>query len=145
VRLPAEFLSESEPETLRLAGEFARGLLPGDIVALEGDLGAGKTVFVRGMAEGLGADPDSVTSPTFALVHEYPCPAPVGRFVHLDLYRLDPAERELEELGLPQILDGAVAAVEWPRRIPTRLLPITHRVGISREPDHRRRIRLGVS
>ena len=144
MRLPAESLSESELETRKLAGDFARELRAGDVVALEGDLGAGKTVFVRGMAEGLGADPRAVASPTFALVHEYACPPPIGRFVHLDLYRLDADERELEELGLPEILTGAVTAVEWPRNASPRLLPISHRVGISRGPDHRRRIILAA-
>ena len=91
----------------------------GDCVALVGDLGAGKTTFVRGVARGAGAAADDVASPTFALCHEYR-----GRvaLLHLDLYRLD-RERELDDLSFDDLLDrhDAAALVEWADRYPHRL------------------------
>lgn len=96
-------------------------LAPGDVVALVGDLGAGKTTFVRGVATGLGAPADAVASPTFAICHEY-----AGRLalLHLDLYRLD-RERELDDLGFDDLLarPGAAAVIEWADRYPHRLPP----------------------
>jgi tRNA threonylcarbamoyladenosine biosynthesis protein TsaE len=106
--------SSSEADTRALAAALARTLSPGALVLLSGDLGAGKTAYVRGLAEGLGLDPDVVTSPTFTLVHEYRG----GRLplVHVDLYRLDTAD--LAEIGLDDDLAAAgVVAVEWPERL----------------------------
>lgn len=106
--------SVREEDTRRAGADLARRLQPGDAVLLEGDLGAGKTVFVKGLAEGLGLDPDDVTSPSFALVHEY---GPAGRppvLVHADLYRLPASGGPVEDLGLDARGD-AVLAVEWPR------------------------------
>ena len=101
-------------ETRAIAAALAPSLAPGAVVLLSGDLGAGKTAFVRGLAEGLGIDPDEVTSPTFTLVHEYRG----GRLplIHVDLYRLDRAE--LDEIGLDQDLAATgVTAVEWSDRL----------------------------
>ncbi len=106
--------SASEQDTRRAGADLAKQLAPGDAVLLEGDLGAGKTVFVKGLAEGLGLDPDEVTSPSFALVHEY---GPAGRppvLVHADLYRLPPGGGPVEDLGL-EARGNAILAVEWPR------------------------------
>jgi tRNA threonylcarbamoyladenosine biosynthesis protein TsaE len=106
--------SNSEAETRAIAAALAPTLTPGAVVLLSGDLGAGKTAFVRGLAEGLGIDPDEVTSPTFTLVHEYRG----GRLplIHVDLYRLDRAE--LDEVGLDQDLAATgVTAVEWSERL----------------------------
>ena len=106
--------SANEQDTRRAGAELAKQLAPGDAVLLEGDLGAGKTVFVKGLAEGLGLDPDDVTSPSFALVHEY---GPAGRppaLVHADLYRLPPGGGPVEDLALDARGD-AILAVEWPR------------------------------
>ena len=112
--MPFETISRSESETEALGAVLAKDLRPGDVVALTGDLGAGKTAFVRGLARGLSLDPGQVSSPTFALVHEYRG----GRLplFHVDLYRLSGAEAEdlgLDELG---VADG-VLAIEWPERL----------------------------
>jgi len=94
-----------------LAGRLARG----DLVLVEGDLGAGKTVFVRGLAEGLGIAPGEVSSPTFALVHEYGPDGAEPVLAHVDLYRLAVRPGSLEELGLRDLRGrGAIVAVEWP-------------------------------
>ena len=105
---------ESEAATLALARLLAAELQAGDVVGLEGDLGAGKTTFARGALRGLGVPEDvPVTSPTFALLHQYRGWLPI---VHADLYRLGDAA-ELEELGLEEVLEeGAVLLVEWGRR-----------------------------
>ena len=126
----------SEEETAAVARALARDLAAGDVVLLAGNLGAGKTAFVRGLAEGLGIDPGEVSSPTFTLVHEYRG----GRLTlyHVDLYRLDRAATEdlgLEELG---VADG-VLAIEWPDRLTHDLTPAT-RVNIEIVDDTTRRI-----
>ena len=106
----------SVAETEALAAGLAGTLDRGDAVLLFGDLGAGKTAFVRGLARGIGADPDEVSSPTFTLVQEYR-----GRLLlrHLDLYRLERRE-EVIDLGIDEMRDGAVLAVEWAERLPER-------------------------
>lgn len=106
--------SNSEHQTREIAATFAATLQPGAVLLLSGDLGAGKTAFVKGLAEGLGVSADEVTSPTFTLVHEYRG----GRLplIHVDLYRLDRAD--LDEIGLDQDLaDRGVIAVEWAERM----------------------------
>ena len=108
----ARHTTRSEAETTALGRALAARLRQGDVVLLTGPLGAGKTAFVRGLAEGLGAFSDDVASPTFAIVHEY-----TGTLVmlrHVDLYRLTPAEAD--DLGLEEMSAGAVMAVEWPDR-----------------------------
>ena len=111
-----EIVSRSVEETRAAGRDLARRLVPGTLVLLSGPLGAGKTEFVRGIAEGLGAGADEVASPTFALVHEYgPAGAPPV-LVHADLYRLlgDPAA-SFDDLGLDEAGErGAVVVVEWP-------------------------------
>jgi tRNA threonylcarbamoyladenosine biosynthesis protein TsaE len=105
-------LTSSEEETTAAGERFASRLRPGDVVLLHGDLGAGKTAFVRGLATGLGAPPGDVSSPTFTLVQEYR-----GRLTlyHVDLYRLQPVE--VGDLGLDELSEGnAVVAVEWAER-----------------------------
>jgi tRNA threonylcarbamoyladenosine biosynthesis protein TsaE len=108
------YVARSEGETLDVARALARRLVPGSVVLLEGDLGAGKTTFVRGLAAGLGLDPDEVSSPTFALIHEYR-DGTLPLF-HVDLYRLE--GRAAEELGLEELQTaGGVLAIEWPDRL----------------------------
>jgi tRNA threonylcarbamoyladenosine biosynthesis protein TsaE len=105
--------TSSEEETSAAGERFASSVRPGDVVLLHGELGAGKTAFVRGLAQGLGGDPGEVSSPTFTLIQEYPTPA--GVLYHVDLYRLKPAEAE--DLGLDELTSaGAMVAVEWPDR-----------------------------
>ena len=105
-------LSSSEEETLAAGEGLGRRLTAGAVVLLFGDLGAGKTAFVRGLARALGVPDDEVTSPTFTLVQEYR-----GRLTlhHVDLYRLEPAE--VADLGLDELTSGdAVVAIEWAER-----------------------------
>lgn len=113
------FTSNSEEETRAVAACLATRLEAGAVVLLSGDLGAGKTAFVRGLAGGLGIDPDEVTSPTFTLVHEYRG----GRLplVHVDLYRLESAD--LDEIGLDtDFAATGIIAVEWAERLSRRIV-----------------------
>jgi tRNA threonylcarbamoyladenosine biosynthesis protein TsaE len=103
--------TQSEGETAAVGRDVGRGLTAGTTVLLEGPLGAGKTAFVRGLAEGLGCDPGDVSSPTFTIVQEYRGRLPLR---HVDLYRLTPAETD--DLGLDEMLESSVVAVEWPDR-----------------------------
>ncbi len=107
-------VTASEAETQAVASELAATLKPGDVLLLSGDLGAGKTTFVKGLAAGLGIDPNEVSSPTFTLLHEYRG----GRLTlyHADLYRLD--KTATDDLGLEEtgVRDG-VLAIEWPDRL----------------------------
>lgn len=111
------------------------------MVLLFGDLGSGKTVFVRGLAEGLGIDPAEVASPTFALLHEYGPPGRPPVLLHADLYRLaeDPGRRGIADLGL-EVRGPSVLAVEWPRP-PLSGLPAV-RVTLEEAPGGARRIRI---
>ena len=106
--------TESEEETRHVATALADRLAPGAVILLHGDLGAGKTAFVRGLAEGLGMADDPVSSPTFTLVHEYTG----GRvpLYHADLYRL-PEGASLDDLGLDEVAEDGVLAIEWPERL----------------------------
>jgi tRNA threonylcarbamoyladenosine biosynthesis protein TsaE len=106
--------TSSEDETAQVAREFAASLDAGAILLLHGTLGAGKTAFVRGLAHGLGIDPELVTSPTFTLIQEYHG----GRLTlhHADLYRLERAD--VSELGLDaREIAAGVLAIEWPERL----------------------------
>ena len=112
-------ISHSVEETAALARSIASTLRPGSVLALCGDLGAGKTHFVKGIAAGLGGG-DTVTSPTFTLIHEYTG----GRLplFHFDFYRLED-ETEAIKIGLEEYLDGeGVCAIEWAEKFPA-LLP----------------------
>jgi tRNA threonylcarbamoyladenosine biosynthesis protein TsaE len=115
---PARALADADA-TEAAGASLGRVVRGGDVIALCGDLGAGKTTFVRGLALGAGADADLVASPTFALVNAY-----AGRvdIAHLDLYRLE-RERELDDIGFDELLDraGAAAVIEWADRFAHRL------------------------
>ncbi len=123
--------THSEAETERLGEELTAG---GDaVILLEGDLGSGKTVLVRGLARGLGIDPREIQSPTYTLIHEHEGAS--GHLVHVDLYRLEP--EEIAALGLDELLAGpGIKAVEWAEklgagrtRIPGALCVSLRRVG----------------
>jgi tRNA threonylcarbamoyladenosine biosynthesis protein TsaE len=124
------FLAD-EAATTALAGRIARALRPGDLVLLEGDLGAGKTSLARGIVRTLCGDPEmEVPSPSFALVQPYQNAG--ASILHADLYRLR-AEEEIEELGL---LDdpGAIVLVEWPERVPELRERATMTIGLAIPP-----------
>jgi tRNA threonylcarbamoyladenosine biosynthesis protein TsaE len=107
-------VTRSQDETERFAEALAAARRPGDVLLLSGPLGAGKTAFVRGLARGLGIDPDEVSSPTFTLVHEYR--GGRLRLFHVDLYRLGTAGAE--DLGLDELgVDDGLLAIEWPDRL----------------------------
>jgi tRNA threonylcarbamoyladenosine biosynthesis protein TsaE len=117
-------LDSPSPEATRAAALALAGSLDaaGLVLALSGPLGAGKTAFVRGLAEGLGVDPGAVASPTFVIVGEYTA-AGGRRLAHVDLYRVASAA-ELEDAGFLDLLEpGSVVAVEWADRLPQALPP----------------------
>jgi tRNA threonylcarbamoyladenosine biosynthesis protein TsaE len=107
-----EFTTHSAEETTALGRKLAAELKPGAIVLLRGDLGAGKTTLVKGIAEGFqAAEADRVTSPTFTLIHEYR--GPQLTLYHIDLYRID-TPRELDTLALDDLIDAnSILLIEW--------------------------------
>ena len=139
-----ELVSLSEEETRRIARRLAARLRGGDVVALDGPLGAGKTCFVRGMAEGLGIDPRQVSSPTFILCQEYEPPESGGAsfiLAHLDGYRLASPD-ELETVGFDELLEAAdtVIAVEWAGRFGDMLPELRISVDMAHADEHSRRL-----
>lgn len=115
-----KIISENEQHTYELARELANKLDGGEIITLDGELGAGKTVFVKGLASGLGIDPELVTSPTFALMNDYE-----GRLTlyHIDAYRLG-SGIEAYEAGLTEFFGekGSVCCIEWAENIKDALI-----------------------
>jgi tRNA threonylcarbamoyladenosine biosynthesis protein TsaE len=112
---PLTLTAATATDLQAIAARLGRLLAAGDVLALIGPLGAGKTTFVQGLARGLEVPPDRhVASPTFALVNEHPGRVPL---VHADLYRINDA-RELDELGLADAYDRAAVAIEWLDRFP---------------------------
>ncbi len=107
-----EFTTKSPEETIALGRELASLLAPPKLVVLRGDLGAGKTTLVKGIAEGFeAASQEDVTSPTFTLIHEYRGPS--ATLFHIDLYRVE-TQRELETLGLDDLTtENSVLLIEW--------------------------------
>ncbi len=106
------YKSDTPADTEAIGAALALRLSPGDVLLLTGQLGAGKTAFVRGLVSGLGSE-SHVSSPTFVLIHEYEASIPVA---HIDLYRL-PDQSDIAELGVGDYLEGGyVTVVEWPER-----------------------------
>lgn len=127
----AAYISRSPADTEQAGEQLARELRPGDVVALFGDLGAGKTQFIRGLACGLGVT-DPVSSPTFAIVHAYHGRIPL---YHFDMYRIE-SWADLESTGFFDYLeDGGVCAVEWSENIEAALPENTVRVQIEPGED----------
>lgn len=128
--------SANEQETEAIGQALVGRLAPGTVVAFTGDLGAGKTAFVRGMARGLGIS-QRVTSPTFTIVNEYDGTTPL---FHFDMYRLD-SEEDLFDIGWDDYLArGGVCAVEWSERIDSALPPDALTVSIARGENDNDRI-----
>jgi len=134
-------ITHSQGETADVARAIAASLSPGAVLLLIGDLGAGKTAFVRGLAEGLGVSPEDVSSPTFTLIQEYRS----GRvpLIHVDLYRLDNA-REIDELGLEELGLNSVLAIEWAEKLP-RPIAEAIEIRIDHGDGDERIIRIGSS
>ncbi len=130
--------SSSEQDTFNTGAELAGQLAPGSAVALYGELGAGKTAFVRGLAAGLGID-FPVTSPTFTIVNEYPGVMPL---FHFDLYRISSTD-ELFELGWDEYFErGGVVAAEWCENVPGAFTDTPVTVRIDKTGDDARRIEI---
>ena len=134
-----ELLTRSAEETIAFGRKLATDLSPPLMVLLRGDLGAGKTTLVKGIAEGFGAArADDVTSPTFTLVHEYRGPDVI--LYHVDLYRID-TQRELETLGLDDLLaPNCILLIEWGEKFPRLQREQTLEIALERVAETERRI-----
>ncbi len=141
-RLPWKLISTSHQHTTRLGQVIGRVLRGGETIALYGPLGAGKTALVRGIAQGLGAPPTAVTSPTFVVIHEYQGRLPLA---HVDLYRIG-SPRELESTGLTEYFSGqTVTAIEWADRGLAVLPPDRIEIALSHQAARTRMIQLSVT
>ena len=130
-----------EAATRRLGARIAAHLMAGDVIALEGDLGSGKTTLARAILAALGVG-ESVPSPTFTLVQHYDTP---GLAIdHFDLHRITD-ETELDQLGLEDVLAGGAALVEWPERAGARLPPSTLQVRLEIIGENERCVRIAGS
>ncbi len=135
-----KIITKSETETQQAGAELVKTLAPGSVVAMYGDLGAGKTAFVRGMTRGLGID-FPVSSPTFNVVNEYPGQVPM---FHFDMYRLGSAD-ELFDIGWDDYLErGGICAVEWSENVEEAFEPGTVKVTITKLGDSEREITVEV-
>jgi tRNA threonylcarbamoyladenosine biosynthesis protein TsaE len=130
----ATFHSKSREDTMAFAVEYAKSLRGGDVVLLDGDMGAGKTVFTKGVALGLGIE-EEVTSPTYAYMNDYD-----GRLFHYDCYRIETVE-QAERLGLADYFDmGGVCIIEWAQNIAPLLPRIVKKVTIKKINENEREI-----
>jgi tRNA threonylcarbamoyladenosine biosynthesis protein TsaE len=136
-----EFITHSPEETIALGRMFMSLLAPPKIVLLRGDLGAGKTTLVKGIAAGFqGASEDDVTSPTFTLVHEYR--GPTANLYHIDLYRVD-TQRQLETLGLDDLIsENSVLLIEWGEKFPRFVRERDVEIALERVGESERRVRV---
>ena len=128
------FLSKSREQTQEFAAQYAKTLKAGDVVLLDGDMGAGKTVFAKGVALGLGIE-EEVTSPTYAYMNDYD-----GRLFHYDCYRIETPE-QAERLGLADYFDmGGICLIEWAQNIAPLLPKTVKRVVIKKINENEREI-----
>jgi tRNA threonylcarbamoyladenosine biosynthesis protein TsaE len=136
-----DFTTNSPEETIALGRGLASQLAPPKVVVLRGDLGAGKTTLVKGIAEGFhAASQDDVTSPTFTLIHEYR--GPTATLYHIDLYRID-TPRELETLGLDDLMtDNSVLLIEWGEKFPRFQRERDVEIAIERVSENERQIKI---
>ncbi len=131
-----EFTTRRAEETVELGKKIGAFLLPNDVIALIGPLGAGKTTLIQGVAEGLGVK-DYVTSPTFIIINEY-----LGRwpFYHIDLYRLDEV-KDIEDLGIEEYFDrGGVCVIEWAEKLKELLPKNAEKIEIEVVSENERKI-----
>jgi tRNA threonylcarbamoyladenosine biosynthesis protein TsaE len=132
-------ISGSEEETRKIAGDLAKKLESGDVITLRGDLGSGKTHFVKGIAETFGIDPDTVQSPTFTIIHEYRSGDALPVF-HFDCYRLKHPE-ELLDIGIEHYLDEpGICCIEWPELAEPYLPDTVIAVQMEHQKDGKRKI-----
>ena len=138
--METEFTTYSPEETIALGRKLAESLTPPKIVLLRGDLGAGKTTLVKGIAEGFhAASAEDVTSPTFTLVHEYRGPG--VNVYHIDLYRVD-TPRQLETLGLDDLItENSVLLIEWGEKFARFVHERDVEIALERVGENERRIR----
>jgi len=136
-----EITTHSAEETIAFGRTLTELLAPPKLVLLRGDLGAGKTTLVKGIAGGFeAAEEEDVTSPTFTLVHEYR--GPRANLYHIDLYRVD-TPRELETLGLDDLRsEGSVLLIEWGEKFPRFLRERDVEISLERDGENGRRIRI---
>jgi len=135
------FTSGSPSDTVEIGRALGAALRPGDVVALYGDLGAGKTLFCNGVGEALGIPPDRILSPTFTIVTEHAGPVPL---THIDVYRLAVA-READEIGMRELLSGdGVCLVEWAEKIEELLPTDCIQVRFAFSGDDRREIAIAA-
>ena len=133
-----KLISNNEIETKNIAKEYASKLDAGSIVLLEGDLGAGKTAFVKGVVEAFGDNANEVTSPTFTIVNQYSYGDNV--IYHFDLYRIESVD-ELYNIGIEEYFySGAICFVEWPERAPELFDDTCKKIEILKKGDSSREI-----
>jgi len=149
VKIPELTVTDSPEETLALGRLLGKALAPGDAVLLDGDLGAGKTHFTKGLAEALGIS-ETVTSPTFTVVGEYAVPGRGFKLIHMDIYRLETMD-DLYDVGFGEYYDGRnILVIEWAekveelRALPGRVFRVVLRRADEISP-FRREIRIEVS
>lgn len=139
--IAGEFITHSAEESFELAYAIGESLTESAVFLLRGDLGAGKTVFAKGIAAGLDIDPAEVNSPTFTLVNQHEGRM---RLYHLDLYRIEGEADELRELGLEEMLEetNSVVLIEWPERLRKLRIPNAIEVQIHDLGSDERRLRI---
>ncbi|MCG3163927.1 MAG: tRNA threonylcarbamoyladenosine biosynthesis protein TsaE [Acidobacteria bacterium] len=128
-----QFITRSAEETFELAYQIGEAVNEPTVFLLQGDLGAGKTVFAKGIGAGLDIDPAEVNSPTFTIVNQLDGPGARMRLYHLDLYRIEGGANEVYDLGLEEMLNdpAGLVVIEWPERLGEFAIPNAYQVMIS--------------